>query len=118
MARVCRALRVWRLAFDEVFLPLVDFDLELDLAVLDLALAGLPVFLFLVAQASDAKSDRAANDDKKSRRFKYFLRRSQPAAETKRPCHLTRPLFVVEPDYNTSAAWSAKRERSPRCNVM
>ncbi|MGC1518040.1 MAG: hypothetical protein WA787_04665, partial [Azonexus sp.] len=49
--------------------------------------AGLASDFFFAASASAENRDSAAADARKSRRFKNFLRRRQPVAETKRPCH-------------------------------
>ena len=85
------------LYFDELDLPCPDFEfeeagfldedlVELDFDALDLLELAFSVLLFL-AQASETQSERAANEAKKLRRFKNFLRQRQPVAETKRPCH-------------------------------
>lgn len=111
----CRCRLAGRLMPDlvAVALPFLDF------ALVDLAVEDLAELFVLVAKASEVTSEKAANEARKSRRFKYFFRQRQPVAETKGPCHLTdtAPLINCE-NYNTSAAWSARRERSPRCNVM
>lgn len=84
---LCREVGL-RLGFDELALPCVVFDFE----AVDLVVLALLDVLVFVANASEEKTERAANEARKSRRFKYFLRQRQPAAETKRPCHRHGPL--------------------------
>ena len=60
---------------------------DFGFAVAGLVDEGLVVLFVFAAHASVTASERAANDVRKSRRFKNFLRQRQPVAETKRPCH-------------------------------